>query len=294
MKILRVSGEKIIQNEISKNHKLLQSDNVKDWIKVRKSYYKTLNTIGKANLATNGALSDVYDQLCEPKTDLDEKIASVFFYEGNRLLNNFDEHGNKIDAQNAYFQYDECIKNGGKSFFQDLDNLKEEALQLGIVYYQSAGLYDNRSLFLQPLPENANFLADCVVDVSLGFINTNISESTTRKSYTSQIQVDTRIETDTSGNTTTTPIFEPISCSVETKTVRIIKSQTIDINVRDQTGQCSIQSDYYTESIEDSYDIISFNGNEDAVPDGISEKSAPMFFESELENKLRTVVLGSF
>ncbi len=292
--ILRVSGDKIIQDEIRRNQKLLQSDDVKDWIKVRKSYYKTLNTIGKANLTTDGAISDIYDKLCVPKYDLDEKIASVFFYEGNRLLNNFDAHGNKIDAQNAYFQYDDCIKNGGKTFFQDLDNLKEEARQLGIVYYKSHGLYHNWSLFLQPIPRDADFIADCIVDVDLGFIHTDISESSNTQSYTSQIQVDTRIETDTSGNTTSFPIYETISCTVETTTVNITKSQSVDIDVVDQTGQCSISSDYYTQAVEGSYEIISFDGNEDAVPDGISEKSAPAFFESGLEDDLRTAVMESF
>ncbi len=294
MKILRESSKVLIERTISKNEELLNSDDVEDWIKVRKSYYKTLEKIGKANYNTNGALSDIYDILCEPKTDLDEKIATTFYNQGNVYMNQYDKSEQKIDAQNAYYQYDECIKNGGTSFFTDVLDLKNESLELGIVYYQSRGRYYHNSLFLRPLPPDADFDADCLVDITLGFIDTNISENTSTNTYTQDVVVENRITTDTSGNTITTPIYESVSCTVETTTVTIKKSQSVNIHATDQTGQCSISNRYYTVSVSDNYEIVSIDGDERALPSGIEEKDAPTFFERDLENKLEDEVIESY
>ncbi len=261
--------------------------NVKDWIKTQAKLYKLLQEIGRANLIIEGKISEPYDMLCTEKKDLDYQIVEYYFDEGLDHLDQYYYENNKADARLAYQSFKECEKHEGISFFPQLADNIEDAHQKGIVYYVSNHGNIGSKLFLKPVPKDSDILPDCDFTINYGYVTFSTSESVSSDTKTKEIQVDTKVKTDTSGITTRTPIYETVSATITTKTVTITASLHSRITATNVSGQCNVKSSAYFSEESESYEEVNVSGDDRALSHHVVEKSGePAFIRSDLERKV--------
>ena len=296
--IVHKAADQLVKKIRYKNKELENSDDIKTLIKIQDKYYVLLENIGKANLKSNGEITDIYDNLCSVKQDIDYKIANIYFQRANKFLSEYNQNHKKETSRNAYFNLASCKKSGGLLYFNGLDSLMEFSYKKGIVYYVSDDVDIGYSLFLQPLPDTANFEPDCIVDVDYGWVNIDKSESIEEKKYEKEIQTGTKEVKDTAGNITYIPVYETIKATVYTKTITWTASRRVNISVDDNTGECTLNGESFIVESSDSFEEIEIEGDERAINTVIIEKRGkPAFFESDLEDELNNKIrqrLNSF
>jgi len=285
--IMQTSAAHIINRELESKKALVNSPKVKDWIKARKSYYKVLKHLWQVNTASHGAILTEYDNLCSIKKELDFKIVDYYYQRGMQQLDKFYKEGQKSDARSAYYQFDEAIKNGGKTYYNNLEDLKEESHQNGIVYYVGDRYIIGSSLFLKPLPSGADFEPDCDIDIDYGLHTYSTSTSSSSQSYSAEVVVGHEEVKDTSGQVTLRAIYEEVHATVTTTEVTVTASTWTEINSRDLTGQCTVSSHSFHTSVSDSCEEIEISGDDRAVPAGVSEQTcSELSIESQLSIQL--------
>lgn len=288
-KIILVNASNLeVEKTLAANNSFTSSENVDNWIKAQSKYYKSLKIIGAANRITNGSANEPYDKLCERKIDLDFSIAEHFHINGDELIAVSRNTGKTKYAREAYDEYEACIKNGGEAFYKDIEDLKEECIDLGTVYYKAydgAGGYGNR--FLKPLPKDADWPADCIISVDWGRVNSSENRTESEVTYKKRIKVGESVTTDTSGVKTYHPIYET-ACAYKTTTrVRITLSSRTRRNVQNVTGECFLRSKTICEEVSDTYTEVRYSGDSRALPSCPRNKTGePSFFRSNLERKL--------
>lgn len=285
--ILRQSASALVEKEMRRDESLIASSDVKKWVKVQDRYYRLLEDLGKVNIESNGVILEEYDQLCSNKKELDFKITDYYYQLGADFLEEFYQSGNKESARDAYYMFLKAEKSGGELYYNNLADLIIESREKGIVYYVCDDANIGNSLFLQELPENAEFEPDCIIEVDYGIVNstTNITEES--KTYTDEIIVGTKEVKDTSGNIIYRSIYEDIEATVITVKVEVTLSTTTWVNVEDVTGQCSEENRSFTTSVSDTYEEIRINGDREALKESfIESEGEPSFFRSDLEDEL--------
>lgn len=291
IRIMQTAADHLVEKELLNRKQLVNSPKVKDWIKAQDSYYRVLETLGKANITSDGAILNTYDDMCSIKKELDFKIVDYYYQVGDKLLGGFYDSGTKQFARDAYYNFVEAKKNGGDIYYQDIEELKTESYENGIVYYIGEEYTVGSSFFLKPLPTNADFDPDCDIDIDYGYTHSDESTSETTQKYTKNIVVETLEKRDTAGNVIYEDVYEEVEATVTITTVTLNLSKSVSVNVNDITGQCTISNESFTVSVSDSYEEIEIEGDEEAIDNSISEQSgAPAFFESNLEDKLEKQV----
>ncbi len=268
IKIIRISGEKLVQKELSRNASLVRSNKTKNLLRVQNRYYTLLKKIGKTNIKLDGVINGVYDKLCSAKKELDFQIVDNFYQAGDKLMDSFYDSGEKQLARNAYAQYKDCRKYEGDLFFNDLSYLLNEAHEEGIVYY--IGSDYGSSFFFKKLPENTDIEPDCDINVKYGHTNFYESENSHSDSYSKLVKVGTEAVTDTAGHITYKPIFGYVNVTVRITKVTVTASRNVDIDIINLTGQCNVKSRNFTSSVSDDYENIEIFGDHRALPSGIS------------------------
>ncbi len=285
--ILKKAADQLVKKTMYENKDKLNSDNIKNWIKVQDKFYGVLNSLGKANIESGEKITDTYDKLCSAKIDVDFKIAEYYYNSGLDLLKEYNQTKLKETARQAYFQFSESKNQGGPGFFNDIDDLLEYSLQNGIVYYECDDLDLGNSLFFREIQPGADFEPDCIVEVNQSSIDFDEEEDKIEDQYTKDIEVGTKETRDTAGNVIYKPIYETIEATVYTIKHTITAYNTTTIDVDDMTGQCTIESESFTTEFSDSYKEIKIEGDERAINEDIDEKSGePAFFRDDLEDKL--------
>jgi hypothetical protein len=260
-----------------------RSENVKDWIETQTKVYKLLEDLGKANILTQGSISEPYDALCNEKKEIDYQIVDFYYEEGHNHLDRFYNEGNKIDARHAFYSLKNCEKYEGQQFFLNLLENTQDAHQNGIVYYVSNYGRIAKKLFLQQLPKDADFLPDCDINIDHGYVSFDKSESSSSKDYSKKVEDGKEEITDTSGHVT----YKTIEATVTTNTVTVTTIVTTFINCKNVIGQCSVSSSQYTTEVSDTYEEVSIEGDEDALDHHVDTNDGePAFFESGLESEV--------
>lgn len=292
IRILQTAADYIVDKEIKKDAKYINSNKVKDWIKAQDKYYRLLEKLGKSNIVSEGALTPIYDDLCSKKIDLDFKIVDYYFQQGENLLNKFNETGLKIYARQAYYKYNESEKHGAHVFYYDIEELLVECHNKGIVYYIGDISTIGSSFFFKPLPPNANFEPDCDIDIDYGSISTSHSSSSSSRTYTKDIEIGKEEVKDTSGKVISyKPIYKTIEATVTTTTVTITASTWTSIHSQNISGQCTASSESFHTSLSDSYEEVDISGDERAITGCVTEKSgSPFFLESSLVSSVESHV----
>ena len=286
-KVLVFSGDQIIQSTLFNNSPLMHSPNVEDWVRAQNNFFKTLEDIVVANDLVDGQLQNSYDQLCTQKIELDFKIADHFYQNGTDLLAFHYEHTSKHHARKAYYQYQECLSFGGDRFFQNLEDKISESVEEGKVYFVSHNFRPSSNLFFQPLPPNADFEADCIIQASFGPINYSTHSHSSTTTHSKDIEVGKNSKVDTSGQIVYTPIMKTVYADVITTSVTVTASSYSDIYVDNITGQCSKRSKSFNACVSDSYEEVRIHGDRRALNTSISACSGqPAFFISNLESDL--------
>jgi hypothetical protein len=287
LKVIEAAAEIKVNEALLYTEVKTNSANVKDWIKTQTKLYKLLEDIGEANLLTSGSISEPYDMLCAEKKEIDYQIVEHYFDNGHNHLDRFYNEGNKIDARNAYYSFKDCEKHEGQLFFKTLIDNLDDAHQNGIVYYVSNYGRIANKLFLKPLPKGAEFLPDCDIFIDYGIVSIDESKSTKSEEYTKEVETGQETETDTSGNVTYIPIYETITATVVTTTVTLTATVNTYINSKNVTGQCSVESSYFSTSMTDSYEEVSIEGDEDALDHNVTTTDGePSFFSSNLKSSV--------
>lgn len=292
IRILQTSADYIIDKEVKKDAKLINSNRVKDWIKAQDRYYNLLEKLGKSNIVSDGAITYAYDDLCSKKIDLDFKIVDFYFHKGENLLEKFNETKQKLFARKAYYQYKKAKKHGAFTFYNNIDDLLSESHFKGIVYYIGDKNIIGSSFFFKPFPINADFEPDCDINIDYGSININESSSSRSTTYSKEIKVGKVEVKDTSGNIISyRSIYKTIQATVTTTTITITASTWTNIYAQNLSGQCTAKSESFSTSESGSYEEASISGDTRAVPGGITEKSGSSFFlESNLVSSVRRSV----
>ena len=285
------SSEIIVAIELNKNRVLNDSEQVEDWIKVQDSYYGTLETIGQANIATEGHLDSSYDMLCEAKNEIDFRIIDHFYTDAIDLINESKSSGEKIKARQGHYALNECIKHGGENQYSNLDELLNEAHSLGVIYFTSTGYNPGYSFWYAPVQGGSDQEIDCSLRYNSDWVIYSESESSSSEVNSKVIQTGTETETDTSGMVTSTPIYETVQATINTNTVTV--SATIDFHryVQNVSGQCPLGNYTFTFNESNSYKEINVSGDERALYHIVTEQDGePAFFRSNLkqavENKI--------
>ncbi|HHH53619.1 MAG TPA: hypothetical protein ENK91_08170 [Bacteroidetes bacterium] len=281
-----------------KNRDKLRSNNVADWVKVQDKYYNVLEKLGRANVNSGEKITDEYDKLCSAKLDVDFKIAEYYYNEGLEKLAEYDSTKLKVYARDAFYSFNNSIEKGGPGYFNDIESLIEFCKEKGVVYYECYDMYLGSSLFFQPIPDDADFQPDCIVDVDQTIVGFYEDEDKDEKEYSKEIETGTKETIDTSGNVIVKPVYETIEATVTIITHTLTAYRTTTIDVDDMTGQCTMSSESFTTRISDSYEEIKIEGDRNAIDDGTIEKTGePAFFRSNLEDELEDKIeerLNSF
>lgn len=263
---LKIASEKISTITIQYAKQYEQSNRLKDWTYAQKVYDKALKNIHNANQLIEGQLQSSYDKLCDKKIDLDFKITNHFYQKGEEMLAAHYEQLSKQFARDAYSNYKECLSFGGDRFFQDINEKIEESILQGTTYFISYNFQPTSRLFFQPQNQESIESPDCEISADFGGIRFSENSRSCTNHYSETIKVGTRTEVDTSGKTQYYPIYKDVHGSVTTTTVTVQASATTYVNVRNATGECFKRSDFFNNSVEDSYEIVSFCGDRRAIP----------------------------
>ena len=286
--LIELASQHHVEETLAANAHLVASPDVDDWITVQSKYYKTLEVIGKANKVSDGTASAAYEELCDYKSDLDFGIAEYFRLEGDRLLAISRQTGATAPARQAYRYYADCFKNGGTTFYQDLDELSVEAIERGTVYYRAYdGATVDNNLFLKRLPHGADRQADCEITVDRGPIHFNETRTVRRKRYRKQVITHQRTVTDTAGVTTYEPVFKTVTGTRVTTRVTLTASSHTYKNVHSNTEECFLSDDSFLTHVSDSYNLVRYEGDSRAWPSSTSSQTGqPAFFRSRLKTYL--------
>lgn len=286
--LIKRASQQAVDHTLSVNAELISSSEVKDWKKVQANYFKTLEVIGAANKVSAGSAREAYDQLCDQKSDLDFSIAEYYHLAGDELLTESRDTESTAPARQAYTYYQDCLKNGGSTFYNDLDDLMQECIERGTVYYiANDGASVGGNIFLKQLPRGADRIADCEISVRRNSVSFSEKKSDNRKNLDKEIEVGQNAITDTSGVTTYEPIYDKIYGAEITTTVTVTASSTTYKNVRRNTEECFLSDSNFNTSVSDSYEEIRYEGDNRTWPDfAKNETGAPAFFNSKLEDQL--------
>lgn len=236
-------------------------------------------------------LLPAYDAICDRKMELDFAIAEYYYIGTDSLLNVADDTGHKASAREAYSYLRQCQNADGERYFSSISELMDEAVDRGTVYFIADGVSPSTGLFLQPLPRGGDVEPDCRVSVDVGFMDTDVSQSTSSRTYTTEV-VDHIVTTrDTSGMTIKTTVFKEISATVEVTTYEIEVTQRVTMDIQHLTDHCSMSSDWETISRSETLEEVSITGDNAALPSGIRAQSVNVFnTQLQLESEVRSAV----
>ena len=288
--LIELASQYQVDRTLASNRRLAASPKVNDWIKVQSKYYETLELIGKANKVSDGTAREAYDKLCDIKAELDFEIAEYFHLEGDRFLAISRETGSTAPAREAYQCYLDCYKNGGKVFYQDLDELSAEAIERGTVYYRAYdGATVDNNLFLKRLPHNSDREADCEITVNRGAIHFNESRRDSRTQLKKRVVTGQNAVTDTAGVTTYEPIYKTVYGAKITSYVKLTASSHTYKNVHRNTKECFLKDESFRTSVTDNYTVVRYEGDSRTWPSSAykNKRGEPPFIRRELEHKLR-------
>jgi len=264
-RILQNSTARFIETQTINAERQLSTEDVKKWKSARDRLYQDLISVGKANIHAGYLITDQYDQFCDYKKSVDLKIVDHYYQYGLRLMSFYDRSHQKVYARDAYYEFVEAEKNGGFQFYNDIQMLRDESLEKGIVYYLCRNEDLGSSLFVRKLPRDADFEPDCLVEVSKGMISYHESASESRTSYEKQVQTGTKTEKDTSGQVKTIPVFETRKATLIRITYAASADQTVWIHVKDHTGQCHVGSTSFSETVNDCWEEVKVEGDAEAI-----------------------------
>jgi hypothetical protein len=290
--LIKRASQLAVDETLAVNESLVTSSEVKDWKKVQTSYFKTLEVIGEANKVSAGSAREAYDQLCDQKSDLDFSIAEYYHLAGDELLSESRDTERTAPARQAYQHYQDCLKNGGTTFYNDLDDLIQECIERGTVYYVARdGATVGGSVFLKKLPSGADWVADCEISIDRGTITFSETKSDNRKNLDKEIEVGQNAITDTSGVTTYEPILDKIYGAEITTTVTVIARSTTHKQVRRNTEECFLRDSSFDTEVSDTYEEIRYEGDNRTWPDfAENETGPPAYFNSNLEDDLKRTI----
>ena len=292
--VLIEASKKIIQDQLYYNQPLIQSRNIEHWVLAQNNYYKILEDIVVANDLVDGKLQNSYDHLCTEKIELDFKITDHFYQNGEDLLATHYDQLSKHHAREAYYQYQECQSYGGDRFFNNIIDKMDECVYEGRIYFVSLDFFPSTNLFFQPLPEDAYYEPDCVISASFGSPSFSTSTRSVSETFTKEIKVSTKTETDTAGVVRFIPIYETVSATVTTTTVSATASSWTNIYVDNISGYCYKNGNSFNTCVSDSYEEISITGDTRAINSCIStSRGKPAFFRSSLESDLQDEIDNS-
>ncbi len=277
-----------IQEFRQENLSLLKDGGLQNKMRVSERYTDIVQMLNGANLQTSGMLSDELDALEGEKRELDQHIARDWYIQGSRKMASLRRTESKETAREAYNRFSQSERFGGGDLFDDPDKQKRIAYEEDVIQYVSDNpLLHPEGLFVKALPKDAGFEPDCVLKVSRSFVDFDESICENEENYETKIEVDTRSETDSSGEEILIPIYETVNATVIKRSITVTASKEMSIIAKDLTGHCFLKDKYYDVSSTDSYIEIEVEGDERAIPDPPDECSGPpVFFEDNLEEEL--------
>ena len=285
--ILNAASNQVVDQAIAENQPKLESPEVNDWIKVQTNFYTILENIGEANQLSKGNVSEPYDKLCEQKSVLDYRIADHFYQEGEMFLDTYHTKKQKLDAREGYDKYKKSLDYSGDKYFPDINDKIADCITYGRVYHKSYDYNPGHTIFFKPLPKDAHYEADCIINSSRSGCSVSETRTTNQKTYNEQIEVRKDQVIDTAGVVTYIPIYETIYAYESINKITVTLSTTTWVNVTNNTGQCHLNTWSFSKSISDTYEEINYTGDLRAYPPGaVNKTGAPNFFRSNLEDRL--------
>lgn len=287
--IMRAARE--IANKRVDQHPQVMAGDVRDWKKYQAQYYRDLQLVGRVYKHGVADVLPAYDAICDRKMELDYAIIAYYYDGADSLLNVAYNTGHKASARMAYRYLQDCLDASGDSYYSDISQLMDEAVDLGTVYFVADGLSPRTSLFIQPLPHDTDLVPDCRVSVSIGFMDSDVTTTTDTKIYTDEVVSRKETYRDTAGVVHTRSIIEEISATVEITTYQIVVEQRVDIDVQRLTDHCSMSSDWETITRSETVEEVSITGDRAALPRGYPTSSVHILQEvSQLESDVRSAV----
>ena len=95
IKVIEAAAEIKVKEALLYSSIKTDSENVKDWIKTQTKVYKLLETLGKANILTEGSIAEPYDLLCNEKKKLIIKSLNITMMKVSIIWTNFTIRGTK-------------------------------------------------------------------------------------------------------------------------------------------------------------------------------------------------------
>ena len=219
-----------------------------------------------------------------------EKIQLVedAYLEGKALLTYYNESKNKIDARNAFYHFD-LVKEYGIGY-DDINQLIFEAKNYAmIIYVVDADLdsdfsyqwdvdrkfddLEGESGFIKIIYGDNSIDGDCYIELDFSRLDVDESDKESSQNFSDRIIEGYNTVTDTSGNTTKTPIYKEVKGRVTSYQITKRVSWTIDIDILKSTVNCDLRERRFKESVEDKVEIFELFGDERAIPDVYKNQS---------------------
>jgi hypothetical protein len=272
-------------------HDDIMARDVGVWKKSQRQYYRDLELVGKVHKSGIVDLLPAYDAICDRKMELDFAIVEYYYLGADSLLNVAHDTGHKASARQAYSYLRQCQDADGERYFSNIPELMDEAVDRGTVYFVADGVSPSTGLFLQPLPRDVDIEPDCRVSADVGFMDTDVSQSTSSRTYTKEVVDHILTTRDTSGMSVSTEVMKQISATVEVTTYEIEVTQRVTMDVQHLTDHCSMSSDWETISRSETLEEVSITGDNEALPIGVRAQSVNVFStQSQLESDVRSAV----
>lgn len=266
-----------------------KSTTMMDWKQSQAKLYQVLNQLGKRNINTNGLISESYDLVCEAKQEIDLKIINHYYDEGERLLAKSKSLDESEWARNAYQKFIASEREGAALFYDNLDELKADCVEYGSITVDSRGVgYNN--IFLKPVADSTDEVADCTVGWSAGLVDFNSTSSLNVIEQKRQLIIGQNSSTDTSGIVTFQDITEEVIGFKNETTFNYTVSQVLSIQVTANTSECFLNSSTVTLSESNSCTAVEYTGDLRAFVTTFNTTCDEFFKKTELENKLRTTL----
>lgn len=286
---LQMAGEELA-NQTIHNYQSQESTNVKDWKRSRTKFYRVLTQMHKNNLKTGGLLSKSYDGLCKAKHELDLRIVDYYFEEGLYLLDQSIERNESKWARDAYYQFQISEKEGASQFYNNLEELKEEAIYYGSILVDIPEEVELDNMFLiRASPENAS-KADCKITIDESMIDFNQSIDESKESKSKVIKVGEKAVVDTAGVTTYEDVLEEVTGYKNIKEITYTATQDIILEVTANNSECFLEDNRITLEVSEECTEIKYTGEKSVFTSAIdctcwSSFSKEWDLERELKRK---------
>ena len=276
----RSFGEILKQRQAS-FAQLHDSSFIEDWEAAHQEYEDLLSMYDEGRFYL-GEYSIQMETVAADQQRLEDEIGLNYFDMGETAFESYEEDNDKLHAQEAFLFYTKAREYGHVN--ADLPAKMQQAEEGGIIKvlvsadqrWGYSGWDIDREFddieresggFVEVFYKRNQLEADCHLEVLIDEMDRNVRQSSSRERFSERIQTGTETQRDTSGNSTTVPVYETVTADVDV--IREEVEYRLDARVRVDGDRRYCDYRDRTLYSDDRITIESYNiqGDRRAVPD---------------------------